>query len=334
MVVPVFNERASLGELDAEIRAIAPDLETSYEIIYVDDRSTDGSYEILEQCALQHRGTKPETRLVRLRRNYGQTAAMAAGFDAARGDVVVALDGDGQNDPADIPHLVEKIRQGYDVVSGWRRERQDGKLRVWLSRIANRILTLVSGVRLHDSGCTLKAYRRSLLEEVHLYGEMHRFIPVYLARQGAKVTEEEVSHRPRSAGESKYGSERIVKVLFDLVLLLFVSRYFARPMHFFGQVAALFGLLLVSVFALMVIFKFGWLGLLGIPYQADFIETPLPALAGTFIVGAVTAVLLGVVAELLVRIYYEFEGRRPFAVEKLADSATKASLAAESDQHS
>ena len=317
VVLPVFNEEENLRSLDGELRSVLAEIAGSHEIIYVDDRSTDASFEVLSDLVDRHRDHAVATRTIRLRRNFGQTAAMAAGFQLAQGDVVVPMDADGQNNPADIPRLLERIEAGFDVVSGWRRHRRDRVDRVLMSRVANWLIARVSGVRLHDTGCSLKAYRRSRLEEIHLYGEMHRFIPVYLARQGARVTEVEVDHRPRTAGVSKYGSERIVKVVLDLVMLLFVSRYFARPMHFFGQVAFFFGISTLAVFSLMLMFKFGWLDLVGIPYQADFIQTPLPSLAATFFAAAVTALLLGVLGELLVRIYFETEGHRPFTVERV-----------------
>ena len=316
-VVPVFNEVGNLRPLDEELRGVLAELGPGHEVVYVDDRSTDGSWDLLQELAAENRGGPVATRLVRLRRNYGQTAALAAGFREAAGTYVVALDGDGQNNPADIPRLLAELEEGFDVVSGWRRDRQDQSLRVNLSRAANLLISVVSGVRLHDTGCTLKAYRKELLDEIRLYGEMHRFIPVYLARQGARVTEIEVSHRSRVSGVSKYGSERIVKVFLDLIVLLYISRYFSRPMHFFGQVGFFFGVCVAAISGLMVVFKFGWLGLVGVPYQADFIETPLPSLAATFFVAAVTALLLGVLGELLVRIYFETEGHRPFTVERV-----------------
>jgi glycosyltransferase involved in cell wall biosynthesis len=259
---------------------------------------------------------------VRLRRNFGQTAALAAGFERSRGEVIVALDGDGQNDPADIARLVAELERGFDVVSGWRRRRRDAALtRVWPSRVANRLIGWATGVHLHDYGCTLKAYRRRLLGEVHLYGEMHRFIPVYLARVGARVGELEVAHRPRRAGVSKYGGQRVLKVLLDLVLVVFMSRYFSRPMHFFGQAAFVFGLAAAAVAALMVVFKFGWLELVGIPYQADLVQTPLPALAATFFTAAVLALFFGILGEVLIRIYFETQRLATYAVADELGSA-------------
>lgn len=324
VVVPVFNEEGNLEPLDAELRATLAASGLTAEILYVDDRSTDGSTRTLQRLLERHRGHPVTTHLIRLRRNFGQTAALAAGFERAAGATVVALDGDGQNDPRDIPRLVDRLAEGYDVVSGWRRRRSDAWSRVLPSRVANWLIGAVSGVRLHDHGCTLKAYRAERLREVHLYGEMHRFIPVYVARQGGRVTELEVGHRPRERGRSKYGSNRILKVLLDLVLILFMSRYFARPMHFFGLASLLFAAALAAVLGAMVIFKLGWLGVLGIPYQADFVETPLPALAGTLLASAILSLFFGILGELLIRIYFELQGLKPFAVEAVEVSGERA----------
>ncbi|MEM9553852.1 MAG: glycosyltransferase [Acidobacteriota bacterium] len=321
IVIPVFNEESNLDELDARLRDTLRTLETTSEILYVDDRSTDASRERIRSLLRRHADDPIRTRLIHLRRNFGQTAALAAGFEAAHGEVVVALDADLQNDPADIPRLVETLDSGYDVVSGWRRRRFDHWSRVVPSRVANALISAISGVRLHDHGCTLKAYRRELLQEIHLYGEMHRFIPVYLARQGARVVEVEVGHHPRKRGHSKYGSDRIFKVLLDLVLILFMSRYFTRPMHFFGQAALLFTACLGIVVSAMVVFKFGWLSLVGVDYQADFVQTPLPALAGSLLTGAVLSLFLGVLGEILIRIYFELQDLRPFVIAGIESSS-------------
>ncbi len=315
-VVPVYDEEDSLAALDAELRSVLAGLPGPCEIVYVEDGSTDGSGRILDSIVHGQASSAVATRVVRLRRNYGQTAALAAGFRASRGDWVVALDADGQNNPADIPRLIAELDRGFDVVSGWRRRRQDATItRVWPSRVASFLIGRATGVHLHDHGCTLKAYRRKHLRDVHLYGEMHRFLPVYLARVGARVTELEVDHRPRRAGQSKYGAQRIPKVLLDLVLILFMSRYFSRPMHFFGQAALFFGLAMGAVFGLMLVLKFGWLGLVGVPYQADLVETPLPALAATFFTASVTSLFFGILGEVLIRIYFEGQGLEPYWLE-------------------
>lgn len=243
---------------------------------------------------------------------------MAAGFDLAEGRVILPLDGDGQNNPADIPRLFEALDRGFDVVSGWRRKRRDGTFNRKLpSRVANRLISAFSGVRLHDYGCTLKAYRAAVLKEIPLYGEMHRFIPVYLARRGARVSEIEVDHRPRRAGVSKYGGQRILRVLLDLVLIRFVSRFYTRPMQFFGQVALLFLLATFGVGLLMIVFKLGWLRFLGIDYQASFVETPLPAVAAAFILGAINSLFFGVLGEILIGAGYESRRSKPYTVEQV-----------------
>lgn len=315
-VVPVYNEEGSLGPLDQELRSVLAGLAGPCEIVYVEDGSTDASPQVLESILREQASSPVVTRIVRLRRNYGQTAALAAGFRASRGDLVVALDADGQNNPADIPRLLAELEHGFDVVSGWRRRRQDATLtRVWPSRVASLLIGRATGVHLHDHGCTLKAYRRRHLQDIRLYGEMHRFLAVYLARVGARITELEVDHRPRRTGKSKYGSQRIPKVLLDLVLILFMSRYFSRPMHFFGQAALLFLLAMSGVFSLMAVFKFGWLGWIGIPYQADLVETPLPALAATFFTAAVMSLFFGILGEVLIRVYFEGQGLQPYWVE-------------------
>lgn len=320
IVVPVFNEEENLLLLDFEIRTALTRIGRTAEIIYIDDCSRDASLEVLEAlCATSNEGVR--TRVVKFRRNYGQTAAMDAGFDLAEGEVVFPLDADGQNNPADIPRLLAEFDRGFDVVSGWRKNRQDKALsRKLPSWVANRLIGRISGVRLHDYGCTLKAYRGSMLKELPLYGEMHRFIPLYLANLGAKVTELPVDHRPRMRGVSKYGSRRIFKVFLDLLLIRFMTRYYNRPMHFFGQVALGFMAMLAMAVMMMVTFKFGWLRAIGINYQASFVQTPLPEMASTFLIGAILSLFFGVLAEVLVRVHYESRGAKPQRIEQVFDS--------------
>lgn len=323
VVIPVFNELESLPPLHAEVRAALTAQPYLSEIIYVDDYSTDGSRALLEQFAAEASDGRITVTALFLRRNYGQTAAMAAGFQASRGEVVIPMDADGQNNPADIPRLIEVFKQGYDCVSGWRKDRKDKAVsRKIPSAIANRLITKLSGVALHDYGCTLKAYRGSLLRELRLYGEMHRFIPLHLARIGARVTELPVDHRARVFGASKYGSRRIFKVFLDLFLVRFMVRYFTRPLHFFGKTALLFLMVTFGIAALMVTIKYGWLRYIGIDYQASFVQTPLPALAGTFIVASVLSVFVGLLAELLVRVLYESQGTVPYAISQRFGAST------------
>jgi glycosyltransferase involved in cell wall biosynthesis len=325
IVLPVYNEEPNLVALDSELRSVLRGMGRSAEIIYVDDFSRDGSRAVLERLVESSLADPIRTRVIRFRRNYGQTAAMTAGFQLAAGGVIIPLDADGQNNPADIPRLLAELEKGYDVVSGWRKNRKDKALSRRLpSRVANWLIGLVSGVRLHDHGCTLKAYRASLLKELHLYGDMHRFIPLYLNHIGATVGELPVDHRPRRAGTSKYGPGRIMRVALDVVLIRFIIRYYNRPMHFFGQMGLLFFLMVLVVLFLMVVFKFGWLRLIGIDYQASFVQTPLPALAGTFLVGTIDSIFFGILAEILIRVHYESRGARPYAIESVRDSAEAA----------
>jgi dolichol-phosphate mannosyltransferase len=310
LIVPVYNEAESLRPLLAEIRAALADWPRTYDIVFVDDGSRDGSAAILEEFARQ-----PDVTVVGLRRNYGQTAAMSAGIEHARGAILAPLDADLQNDPADVPKLVAKLDEGYDVVSGWRRRRQDAAVsRNWPSRVANWLISWTTGVRLHDYGCTLKAYRRECLSDVKLYGEMHRFIPVYAAMQGGKVVELEVNHRARRFGSSKYGLERIGKVILDLLLVKFLASYAAKPIYLFGGFGLLSMLLALPCIALAIFFKsFPE----GHTLQKDFVETPLPVMASVFLVTGFLSILMGLQAEILMRTYHESQGKRPYEVQRV-----------------
>jgi len=297
VVVACYDEAGSLPALIPALDAAVADLMRrgfGAEVILVDDGSTDGSAALLRDFT----STRPHLRVLRLARNFGQTAALQAGFLAARGDVVVPLDADLQNDPADIPRLIEKLDQGFDVVSGWRKRRKDAALNRRLpSWLANTLISLVSGVRLHDFGCTLKAYQRDVLSGVRLYGEMHRLLPIYAAQRGARVTEVVVNHRPRTHGRSKYGIGRVPNVILDLLLVQFFWKYGTKPLHVFGK----FGLgnLLCSIlcFGLMVWFKF-WGG-------KTFVETPLPLVVVMFFLIGALSILMGVLAEVTMRTYHE-----------------------------
>jgi glycosyltransferase involved in cell wall biosynthesis len=260
-----------------------------------------------------------------LRRNFGQTAALSAALDLARGDVLVPIDGDLQNDPADIPRLLERLDQGFDVVSGWRRDRKDPLLtRKVPSWIANRLIAWLSGVPLHDFGCTLKAYRRQVLEGVRLYGEMHRFIPVFATWQGARVAELVVNHRPRTAGTTKYGLGRTFNVVLDLLLIRFNDRYAQRPMHFFGRIAIYSFLLGMLSFGAMLYYKFR-LQLIGLP-KKDFVETPIPYLVVLFFLASVISFLMGVQADMLMRIYYESQSKPTYLLGELRQPARRRPL--------
>ena len=305
IVIPVYNERENLIPLHERLDAALRDLAMDYEVILVNDGSTDSSDATLRSIAARDSRYK----VVNFRRNFGQTAAMMAGFDFASGDIIVPLDGDLQNDPADIPRLLDKLAEGYDVVSGWRSNRQDATLKRTLpSRIANWLISRISGVRLHDYGCSLKAYRKDVLKGVRLYGEMHRFIPIYASWQGGKVTEIAVNHHPRIHGHSKYGLERIVKVVLDLVVVKFLASYANKPIYVFGG----FGLLSVAVS-----FASGLLALyLKFFKQVSFISTPLPLLVVLAFITGVMSILMGLIAEIIMRTYYESQGKQVYLVKE------------------
>jgi glycosyltransferase involved in cell wall biosynthesis len=241
VVVPVFNERDGLRELYAEIESACDSIGLAWELVFVDDGSTDGTTELVGELAAEH----PQIRVVRLRRNFGKSAALAAGFEQTSGQTVVTLDGDGQDDPAEVPALVRRLGQGYQLVSGWKRERQDPRLRRWASRLFNWVTARLSGVRLHDFNCGLKAYEGECARSLEIYGELHRYIPVLAVQRGWRVTELPVNHRPRRHGRSKFGFERYARGPFDLLTVLFIGRYQYRPLHLFGGVG--FALILVGV---------------------------------------------------------------------------------------
>ena len=303
--LPVYNEEPNLLPLQAKLDEALAKLGRAAEIIYVDDGSTDGSLRVLREVAERDR----RVRVVALKRNYGQTAAIAAGIDAARGDVLIPMDADLQNDPADIIRLLDKLDEGYDVVSGWRKNRQDKLItRKIPSMIANRLISWIGGVPLHDYGCSLKAYRREALQDVRLYGEMHRFIPIYASWAGARVSEIPVKHHPRTMGKSKYGLSRTLKVVFDLMTIKFMASYQTKPIYVFGS----FGMVafFVSVVAgLYAIF-------LKLFHKADFVQTPLPILAIVMFAVGIQFLLMGLLAEMLVRTYHESQEKSIYAVRE------------------
>lgn len=302
ILVPVYNEVGNVAPLHAELDAVLGRLDLGYELIFVDDGSTDGTAALLRQI----QSADPDhVRVAFLRRNGGQTAALSAALDLSRGSILIPMDGDRQNDPADIPHLLSRLDEGFDVVSGWRKHRQDTLVtRRIPSQVANRLVAWISDVPLHDFGCTMKAYRRRVLEGVRLYGEMHRFIPIFASWQGAKVTELEVHHRPRTAGKTKYGLGRTFNVVLDLILIRFFQRYAQRPIHLFGRIGLGFMTLSLGGFGLMLYFKFFHFFLTTWPNK-DFVETPIPLLTVMFFLAGVQSILMGVLAEMVMRTYYE-----------------------------
>jgi glycosyltransferase involved in cell wall biosynthesis len=303
VVVPLYNEVESVEALCRRLSATLDALGRSAEIILVDDGSSDGTAEACHRSEAVDR----RVRLVQLRRNFGQTAAISAGIDTAAGTVVIPIDGDLQNAPEDIPRLLAKLDEGFDVVSGWRRERRDPYLtKVLPSRCANWLISRVGGVPLHDYGCTLKAYRRSILDGVQLYGEMHRFVPIFAAWQGARVAEIEVRHERRRHGRSHYGIMRVFKIVLDLLVIKFLESSSQKPMYLFGGVGLASFACGFAAFILMVYLKAS-----GSYY---YTQTPLPMLVVLLVLVGVLSVLLGLVAELLIRTYHESQGKPIYQV--------------------
>ena len=305
IVVPVFNEAENLRPLFQAINDALAGF--SYEIIFVDDGSKDGSVEILFEISQE---ASDIVSVVQFRRNFGQTAAIAAGLDYSAGEIVVLLDADLQNDPADIPMLVEKIEEGYDVVSGWRVDRKDTLItRTIPSRMANWLISTVTGVKLHDYGCTLKAYRRDVFEGFRLYGEMHRFIPAYAVSVGARIIEVPVQHHPRRFGETKYGLSRTIKVLLDLFTVKFLISYGHKPIYLFGGAGILLILPSVLILLFLVVRRL-WLGI-------SILGSPLLQLSTMTMIMGFQSILMGLIAELLVRIYHESQAKPTYSIRKV-----------------
>ena len=307
IVIPVYNEVESLPLLQQSIHAALKNLKRSWEVIYVDDGSRDGSVALLTEMAEQDAG---HVVVVEFRRNFGQTTAIAAGIDHAHGDVIVFLDADMQNDPADIPMILGKLDEGYDVVSGWRRDREDNALtRNLPSHMANWLISNVTGVHLHDYGCTLKAYRREVITGFKLYGEMHRFVPVYANSVGARILEVPVHHHARKFGKSKYGLERTMKVVLDLMAVQFLTKAANKPIYLFGGGG-------IALFAL------GFLGMLflalrKLTLQIDILTSPIFIISVMAAMTGFQAILMGLIAELLVRTYHESQQKPTYTVRKV-----------------
>ena len=306
VITPIYGEEGNIEPLFSALLPVLRGMNRPFEIIAVNDGSRDSSLQRLTRAS----ANIPELRVIDFRRNYGQTAAIMAGIDYASGEIIIPIDADLQNDPRDIPALLAKLDEGFDVVSGWRQVRKDQKFRRnFVSRIANRIISWISGVHLNDYGCTLKAYRSDVLKDVRLYGEMHRFIPIYASWMGARTTEIPVRHHPRRFGNSKYGLERIMKVILDLMVVKFLDQHFVKPIYVFGG----FGLLTLAIsfisFTALLYLKF--------VKGLSMILTPLPLLTAlTFLVGFMS-LLMGLLAEMLVRTYFESQGRSAYRVRKL-----------------
>ena len=309
VVVPILNEQDNIEQLYQQLKQ-ALDGKYEYEIIFVDDGSTDKSFEILASWQRQDE----RVRVISFRRNFGQTAALSAGFAHARGRIIVAIDGDLQNDPADIPRMVSKLQQGYDVVSGWRKNRHDNVLtRLIPSKIANWLIARITGVRLHDFGCTLKTYRREVLIETKLYGEMHRFIPAMASWSGAAIAEMVVNHRPRTAGVAKYGLGRIRKVVLDLITVKFLGSFSTKPIYVFGGLGMISGVGSILL-GLTVIYQ-------KVNFKTDMSGNPLLLLTGLLFIAAIQFILMGLLAELLVRTYHESQGRPTYVIREIIESS-------------
>lgn len=305
VIVPIYNEEESLPHLYGRLKEVLDGLGRTYELILVDDGSRDGSLAILRELAARD----PLVRVISFRRNFGQTAALDAGFKHARGDVLIPMDADLQNDPIDIPRLLAKTDEGYDVVSGWRRARKDKYLtRILPSRIANRLISRITGVHLHDYGCTLTAYRREIMRDVHLYGEMHRFIPVWANWAGGRVTELEVTHHPRRFGTTKYGLSRTFRVILDLITVRFLVAYTTKPAYFFGKFAGLSFVLMMAAF-LWTLFQKLW--------DDVWVHKNPMFLVGIFfgLVG-VQVIFFGLLAELNIRTHFETQKRPAYFVRE------------------
>lgn len=309
IVVPVYNEEKNLPELFEQILAALRDASCDWDVTFVDDGSKDKSVEVLKQ--LQAREPN-RVRIVVFRRNYGQTAAISAGIDHSDGDVVILMDADLQNDPADIPVLLAELDKGYDVVSGWRKDRQDNALtRTLPSRLANQLISSSTGVHLHDYGCTLKAYRREVLDNINLYGEMHRFIPVYADDAGAKISEVVVRHHPRKHGKANYGLERTLKVVLDLITVKFLMKFSKKPIYLFGGVG--FGMMIVG----MALFL--WLAIRRIVTEIGVLTSPWFQIAVMMFLLGFIAILMGLIAELLMRTYFESQKKKTYTVRELVE---------------
>ena len=306
VIVPVLNEASSLPELAGGLRRELDKLGRSWEMIFINDGSTDGSEEILNALADE----EDRIRVIHFRRNFGQTAAMMAGFDYASGRILIPIDGDGQNDPADIEKMLALLEQGYDVVSGWRKDRQDNFIKRNVpSILANQLISIVSGVRLHDFGCSLKAYKRTVVDGIRLYGEMHRFLPIYASWHGAKITEVVVNHHPRRTGRSKYGLERVAKVLLDLLVVKFLDSAAQKPMYVFGG---------CGIFSLMLsVAAFLWMLYLKIFKNFAFITTPVPLIVVMTFMISMMCILLGLLAEMIMRTFYESQGKPIYNIREI-----------------
>lgn len=312
VVVPLLNEQDNIGPLYEQITQTLQD-KYNYEIIFVDDGSSDSSFDILADLQ------KEDNRMcvISFRKNFGQTAALSAGFAHAKGKIIIAIDADLQNDPADMPDMIDKLNEGFDVVSGWRKKRHDNAItRLLPSKIANWVISRITGVKLHDYGCTLKVYRREVLEETKLYGEMHRFIPALASWSGARIAEMTVNHRPRTAGKTKYGIGRTLKVILDLITVKFLGSFSTKPIYIFGGLGLASGIGAIAS---------GWFVIYQkITKEFPINRNPLLVLTALLITTTIQFILMGLLAELLVRTYHESQNRPTYVIKQILESTTAA----------
>jgi glycosyltransferase involved in cell wall biosynthesis len=311
IVVPLLNEQDNIGPLYEQITQTLTDV-YDYEIIFVDDGSSDNSFDILAKL----QKTDARIRVICFRKNFGQTAALSAGFAHARGKVIVAIDADLQNDPADIPEMIARLDEGFDVVSGWRKKRHDNAVtRLLPSKIANWLISRITGVKLHDYGCTLKVYRREVIEETKLYGEMHRFIPALASWSGARIAEMPVNHRPRTTGKTKYGLGRTLKVVLDLITVKFLGSFSTKPIYIFGGLGLASGIGAIASGWIVVYQK--------IAHNFAMNRNPLLVLTALLITATIQFILMGLLAELLVRTYHESQNRPTYVIKEVLESSAK-----------
>lgn len=305
IIIPLFNERDNLEPLMAELHQVLSEVGLGYEVLLIDDGSNDGSFDIIEKLAQQYKHIK----CIRFKRRFGQTAAIMAGIDLAQGEFIIPMDGDLQNDPHDIPRLLKEAEKGYDIVSGWRKDRHDGFTRTLLSKIANKLLSIFLEVKLHDYGCTLKVYRAEVIKGLRLYGEMHRFLPAVAHWDGASVTEMVVNHRKRQFGESKYNFKRIRAVFLDLIAMKFFTSYIVKPIRIFGRLSLWsFGLGMLT-FCYMAIDK--------IFFSQDITDTPYLLISIFLFLVSLLFMAFGLLCEVEVRTYYESQGKKTYRIEKI-----------------
>ncbi|MBU2579479.1 glycosyltransferase family 2 protein [Candidatus Parcubacteria bacterium] len=306
IIIPIYNEEESIFKLYQKLKEVLSILDAQYEIIAVNDGSTDNSYQALKEISQNDNAFK----VINFRKNFGQTAAISAGIDMSKGEIIVPIDADLENKPEDIPNLLEKLDEGYDVVSGWRKHRWEESFftRRLTSLIANLLISKIVGLKLHDYGCTMKAYRRDVIKDIKFYGDMHRFIPAYAMWYGAKIVEIPIAYEPRQYGKSKYGIGRTFRVLLDILTIRFLTDYLNRPMHFFGRIG--FWLFLFS-------FLSGFLALyLRFFFGVSLILTPLPLLTAFLVIIGIQFILMGLLAEILIRTYYESQKKSVYLIKE------------------